>query len=797
MVGRTYWKTVFRSVKKSLGRFLALAAIVALGVGFLVGLLTATPDLKKSVDAYYRERDFADFFLKSAALFTEEDVRAVAGAEGVAAVLPLSQTDVLASAGSTRLTTRVVAVEGLGERLPVNDLELLSGRFPQSDGECVAERAGTYLTALPEGVRVNYEVGGISRELTVVGTVANAAYFSREQEPSSAGAGRLECIVYAPPAALPLPEGFYTDILVRAADTSGATAFSARYDKKTEPVKEALEALAADREGWYVLGRDANVSYVSFEGNADKVAAIARIFPAFFFLVAALIALTTMTRMVEEERPNIGTLKALGFGKGAIVGKFLVYSGLATLAGIALGELMGFWLLPMLIYETYDTIFHMPAFVMTIDWLAAAAVPLAMAACTLLPAGLSCVRSLRERPAELMRPRAPKPGKRILLERVSFVWKRLSFRAKATCRNIFRYKKHLFMTVFGVAGCTALMLTGFGLRDSLYKVTEEQFGAIVGYDVRVTAADADALEQIASGGYFGASADMCRIVVRSGTLSADGNSRSLTVYAGAPGTVDEFVRLKTRGDKEKIPFDGDSAVLTERIALEYGIEPGDEVTLEAAGVRATFAVTHLTENYVGSAMYLGDGLFARLFGSFEPDSLLVREEMSEEEQGALARTLLSEGLASGVEFSSRTRESYAGLIRSVDFIVVILILAAGALAAIVIYNLTNINITARTKEIATLKVLGYRRWESAMYILREILILTVIGICAGLGLGTGLHAYVMRAVDSIDMMLGRNIFVQSFFYSAGLSLAFAVLVDGLMVIKMNRIDMAESMKAVE
>ncbi len=555
---------------------------------------------------------------------------------------------------------------------------------------------------------------------------------------------------------------------------------------------------------WYVLDRNSTVSYASFSMNSAKVEAIAAVFPVFFLLVAALVALTTMTRMVEEERTQIGTLKALGYSKRAIRQKYTVYSGLATLSGCVLGLLAGFRLLPVVIWNAFRTVYHLPQLVTLFSWSFALAAALLAVGCTMLATVFACNRVLAEEPATLMRPRAPQAGKRVWLERVRFIWSRLSFSYKSTARNLVRYKKHFYMTVVGVAGCTALILIGFGLRDSLGSIANTQFHDIFRYDLAVGLDEDSALGQSLQDWLQDGSqvTGFAPVQAEIGTAITDGASVAANIYVPRDeAELRQMVSLRDRKAQQELTFDRWSVICSERLAEELSLQVGQQFILENAdGARATLTLTGITENYVGSYLYLGRDSFSQAFGELPVSNLLLVKTTAADDpssQDEMLRHLLTYDGVSRASFLAQTKQSFDNLLGSMNLIVVVLIIAAGALAVIVLYNLININIEERKRELATLRVLGFHHSEVAGYIFRETAILSLIGTLCGLFLGWLLHIFVVKVVESPDLMLGRDISLSSFIWSALITLVFSALVALIMAGKLRQIEMVDCMKTVD
>lgn len=556
---------------------------------------------------------------------------------------------------------------------------------------------------------------------------------------------------------------------------------------------------------WYVLSRRENVAYVSFESNAEKVAAIARVFPFFFFLVAMLVTLTTMTRMVEEERTQIGTLKALGYSAGAITLKYVLYAGLASLLGSAVGLAIGLQLFPSVIWKAYGIMYTLPPLIYRLNPQYALVSAFALIVCAQAATLMACMSSLREQPALLMRPKAPKAGKRIFLERLPFIWRRLKFTHKVTARNLFRYKKRFFMTVLGVAGCTALLLTGLGLRDSINAIVGKQFGELWNYNVIVAMRhDSDDLNDFRVGSLLSGD-DFERTLAVHMEAGHASNSRyrgETTLFVPREqDRLPDFITLREREGHAPVLFEGqDAVIITEKLSSRLGVKPGDTIELEDSdGKRAAVTVTGVVENYVQSYVYLtAEGYRAAFDKTPEYTSVLaVTTAEAEEERDALATRLLAENNIAGVQFNDTVRDSFIDMLQSINTIVVIIILSAGVLALVVLYNLTNINIAEREKELATIKVLGFYRQEVAGYIFRETNLLAFVGMLCGLWLGIYLHAFVVQTAEVDMVMFGREISPISFILSAVLTMVFALLVNLVMHRTLRRISMVESLKAPE
>ncbi len=595
--------------------------------------------------------------------------------------------------------------------------------------------------------------------------------------------------------------------------------------------RSELDAAQREIEGieqptWYVLGRDTNLGHASFTADADRIDAISLVFPLIFFLVAALVALTTMTRMVDEERTLIGTHKALGYGPARIASKYLAYAGIASVTGAVIGIIVGSQTLPVTIWNAYTTMYTAPPLLTPIHVSIALSAGVGAVGVTLLATLAAVTSTLRESPAALMLPKAPRPGRRILLERVKPLWSRLSFSQKVTARNLFRYKKRLFMTVIGIAGCTALLLTGFGLKDSISDILDKQYGDLYRYNITVGLDPDDIAERGgAEGGalsffqddprvesYLPMRVESVRITNEAG-LDASGGVREADSYTtrltvpGDPADVGELIILRDRLSGAPVPLGEAGVILSEKVARELGLSAGDTVyagLLDAAGGSATeaavpFTVTGVAEHYVNHHLYITPGLYERTFGEAPVynqvvATVSVADEAAEE---ALSRELLGRDGITIVQYTDDITSSFDDMLHSLNAVVLVLIVAAGALAFVVLYNLTNINVTERTREIATIKVLGFYDHEVDAYIYRETAALTALGCALGLLLGIGLEAFVIKTVEIDVVMFGREIHPPSFVWSVALTAVFAIIVNLAMRRRLRGIDMVESLKSVE
>lgn len=568
------------------------------------------------------------------------------------------------------------------------------------------------------------------------------------------------------------------------------------------------EAELADLEQpeWYLNTRDDVVEdYGEMEDNAAQIGAIGRVFPLMFFLVAALVSLTTMTRMVEEQRGHIGTMKALGYSKKDIAMKYLFYAGSATLSGGAVGILVGQKLFPYVIQVSYGIMYdclkqpdipYRPVF--------AIQAMLISFVCIMLATGLSCMNELRESPAELMRPAAPKVGKRVLLEYIPLIWKRLNFTTKSTFRNIFRYKKRLFMTIFGISATMALLVTGFGLRDSIIDLAEIQYDNIQLYDAMITFSGTDE-EKEDLGHWLEDEKDVAAsTMVHMEMVDVSTEEGNGEVYLCVPENKEDFQTmtvLQNRTSEEVYTLDGEGILLTEWMADTLGVSAGDSITMEKEDGSSSqeVQVVGVVENYIMNYAYMSPQYYEKIYGEPAEFEVMYAEFTSEgqERENELGSEILQQPGVYNVSYTSDTKREINDMLQALVLVIIVLIVTAALLAFVVLYNLNNVNITERRRELATLKVLGFYDQEVAAYVYHENIILTLMGIVVGVGLGTLLHQYIIHTIRVDMVMFGQHVSLVSFLISAVLTAVFSAFVNFVMYFKLKEINMVESLKSVE
>ncbi len=829
-------KTTLREIRESLGRYLAIMAIVALGVGLFAGLKITKTVMVGSADAFWQAQQLYDYRLVSTLGFEEEDVQALAQKADVRAVQGAMEADVLYT--DEQGNDKVLKAHSILEN--INMLETVAGRLPESDTECVVddhlygeEVIGSKIVLSGDNDQDDLDSFRYT-EYTIVGTVRSPLYVQFERGTTSLGNGSVSGFVYL------LPEGFatdyYTDIYVKFEED--AQVYSDEYDaymdereaqwetyceeqgerryqsimtEAEEELADAEQKLAdaradiadIEKPDTYVLGRETNTGYVCFESDSSIVEGIANVFPVFFFLVAALVCMTTMNRMVEEQRTQIGVLKALGYGEARIMGKYLFYSGSAAFTGCVAGYLAGIRLFPLVIWQAYGVMYRFGGIVYAFDWATAVLCLAVSLLCSMGTTWASCRHELREVAAELMRPKSPKAGKRIFLEWIPFIWNRMKFLHKVSVRNIIRYKRRFLMMVIGISGCTALLLTGFAIRDSVTTVADRQFEEIQTYAVGVTLKDGvtkedlsllEELDQIVAdnGGDYGLAVETSMDLE-----TADGIKSVKLIAAAEPESFGAYFDLHTpAGEPIAYPQAGE-VVICNKLSERYRIRVGDTITLFNEDREELQAVVSgVCENYIYNYVYVNEETYRKATGETGYQSVYVNLPAEADVYGVGASLMKAEHVTA-VAVNRDMLLRVSRMMTSMNYIVFVIIACAGALAFIVLYNLNNINITERIREIATIKVLGFYKKETATYVFRENTVLTGIGCAVGLVLGRLLHIYVMHEVD-IDMM-SFDVHVEpvSYLLSILLTFVFTWLINRIMSGKLDKINMAESLKSVD
>lgn len=829
-------KNLLREIKRTFTKFLSIFAICALGVAFFAGIRATSPDMKEAGDRLYNTYNLSDISVISTSGLTADNIRDLESIEGIRAVRASLFVDAMArGTGEKEKNLRLYSmpIKLKSEYAPLIDLipdygidtspeyemngvEIVSGRMPLNDTETALDYTleGSLVKQLGDEITLTTSGGTVT--LRVVGFIRSPMYISMfERGTSSIGNGTSDGFAYASGNAISslgtklpvmsLLNTYYTRADIVIFGKEGLSAYSDEYEALVNEVTDRIEDYASTQSGtWYIQDRSGNPGYSDYSENTDRIAAVGDVFPLIFFIVAALVCLTTMTRMVEEQRIEMGTMKALGYGGWQIAMKYAVYAMSACISGGVVGAIIGFKLFPYVIMKGYSIMYYLgkleTPYRADIAFMAIAA----MAACTAAATFSACYASLKEVPATLMRPKAPKAGRRVLLEKIPFIWKKLSFTSKVTVRNLFRYKKRFFMSVIGIAGSGALLVTAFGLNDSIFGIIEKQFGDIWQMDVQAYVYEAMPLADMQELlGKNPANDDFDSVMFCLDSqmeCKNGGRSQSGVHLLGVESAESMAGRINLHNGGAPVTLDDSGVVVTAKLAETLSIKAGDEINMRTGGEDHFMRVIGIADNYVYHYVYITAAYYETVFGkAMQYNGLMgnLKDGLTDETMDAMSTQLLSDSRM----YTVRTIESiYASVWDSLsilNYVVLVLILGSGMLTFVVMLNLTNINIGERMRELATLRVLGFYDKEMYAYIFRENNALSVIGAFVGLVFGKIMHLFVIRTCEVDMVMFVRSAKPLSYVYAFALTIVFSLIVNLLMRPKVRAIDMVESLKSAE
>ena len=861
------FKDTIREIKKSLGRFISLFAICFIGVAFFAGLTASSGDMKNSSDLYYDDFNLCDIEVMSSIGFTSEDINIIREIDGIEGINPTYRTDAVTVFDGIQSTLRIMTVPDgnydVSDSNYINQLRLKEGRLPENDHECVIKYSDFASNKIKIGDTIVVNSGTEedikdilnNNTFEVVGMVYSPYYVSYHLGSSSVGSGKLDFVMYVYDSCFSTE--VYTDVFITVNGAKEQNCYSDKYKDIISPVIDSLESISHERLNirlddiidelnnnrkelsdkyelyplpalesaikeiddtkeeyqekskeweWYILDRESQYSFMDYKSSADKMNNIAMVFPVFFILVAALCCLTTMTRMVDEQRETIGTYKALGYSKTAIAMKYVAYSLTASLAGGFLGCIFGLKVFPYIIYNCWNIIYYLPP-IRYGKHITISIVSIASMTGTIVFATIySCIYALREVPSSLMRPKSPKNGKKIFLEHIGFIWNRFNFSKKVTARNILRYKKRFFMTVVGVAGGCALMYAGFAIKDSISALIEKQFDEIIKYDLSINYETDDAKNEAVSNSKL---IDSIVISEYTGMVSStynrdsDNYKEKDNVYINVTDDSElfmDYITLRKRNTKIVYQLDNEGVCVTEKLAKDLGLKEGDTIYIQGKTfAEKGFKISHIVEMYTNNYIYMTSWLYSQVFGS-EPEYNTIYamvDNVDDETEKNLGREIMDITGVKGTTFQVSSVSTFLDMISTMNLVTYILVISAAALSFVVLYNLTNVNVSERIREIATIKVLGFYDNEVASYVYRENIIISVIGAFAGLFLGMALHNYIMLTLEMENIMFGNAVRPVSFVLSFVITVAFSLFVNITMYGKLKRIPMVESLKAIE
>lgn len=798
-------KNSLKKIKKSFGRYLSLVLIIFIGVGFYTGIIESIPNIRRVQTEFYNDKNTMDIKVISTLGLTDEDISAISEVEDVSVVVGSYSVDTL-------VDDEVVRVHAIEEN--INGVLLRDGRMPKNNDECLADDnyydVGDIIT-----IREGYSNDLSVSKYKVVGTIYSPMYTGNEYGSSDIGNGKLHSFIYVDKDNFLFD--YYTEAFV-SINTDDDIPYDEDYDEDVEEVIEDIKLVGEERindrinnivsssfgmiskeslsnNTWYVLDRGESIaSYLILGSQYEQVTTIANIIPIFFIIIVALMTSNTMKRMITEERGEMGTLLSLGFSNKSVIFTYLLYVISATLSGSILGYFIGTLLLPQIVYNCFPIYFPDIKYYFDFGLLLVSVV----VSC-LLMMGVTisaCRRELKDKPAYLLRPVAPKSGKVILLERINFIWSSLSFSMKITMRNISRYKSRVLITLIGSAGCCFLILLGFALRDSIRMVGTKQYNDIVKYDNLIILNKS--VDDFSSLKYDFSGLVKDELLLSQSSYKAVNDEDNLDLYVVVPEDEELFYKYFILNDKKngsKLTFD-DGIIITPKIAERFDVEVGKILTIENSDKeKFRIRVGGIIENYVSNYIYMTGDKYLEIFGEDVLYNVVVSKNVGSSDE--VARRLLNTGKVVNVSFSKDMLKSANEMVEGLDEVVVLLVVISCMLAITVLYNLTSINISERTREIATLKVLGFKDKESNSYIYRETMITVCFGIILGMLITPPLHNMVMGYLEVDTLVFLKTIKIESYIYASILTFIFALIMQVVTYLKIKKIDMIESLKSVE
>ncbi len=775
-------ETIVCMVKTS-KRFISILVIVLLGVGFFAGIRAVAPDMKNTLDDYYEKTNMYDIYIASNYGIREETIDELKKDYDIEAVYNFD-------AITTKKEDYATKIISYDKDNKINIPKLVKGKMPETADEVVIDNDYRNEIKIGDKLTVDSEIIK-NKTVTVTGYVESPLYISTERDSTNLLSGTIDYYLYMNDENIisPIKTAAYIKL------NTNESRFSKQYEEivknAKKDIKKTLKEEKQPGENWYVLDIDSNVGFYQYEQDTQRIDNVAKVFPLVFFIVAVLICLTTMTRMVEEERSQIGTLKALGYNDISIMFKYILYAALATIIGSMIGVAIGYRILPDLCFEMYKNMYRLGNIKLSYySSLTFQGMMIALL-CTLGATIYTCRKTLKESPANLLRPVAPPPGKRVLLERIKLVWNHLSFSYKVTVRNVFRYKKRFLMTIIGIAGCTGLILAGFGLKDCIVKMVPHQYEEIFTYQAKIHLNEEKTDETIDKIKENKKIKNILEVQEESVTIDNKNTNQSVTLVIPKDDPK-EFIKLQNRKTKEQYDLT-DGLIITEKLAKLLEVEENDILKFSGTDTYKE-KVAHITENYLFHYIYLPKTSYKK----DEYNTLLIKtKSMTEKEEKALANELKEIPGISSITFTSSTRHVFDDTMDSFAYVSLILIVSAGALAFVVLYNLSSVNISERRRELATIKVLGFYDKEVYQYINRENTILTLIGILLGLGIGNILTMYIIKTCEIDMLMFDTTIAWPSYLYAILITMSFAILVNIILYFSLKKIDMIESLKSIE
>ena len=813
-------KHIFMKIKDNYKRFLSLICMAFLGVGFYAGIQSSSPDMLKTLDNFYDENNVYDISVISNVGLTEDDLLKLSKIKNVELAINIQEKDSYLEIEENNYVVKLIEYNS-----QMNNVYIKEGRLPKNNNEVSVDNALLENNNLKLGDNITID----GKKYSIVGNVISPLYFSAERPNSNLGSGKVDYYIYVYNGSLDLEA--YSNIYITVKGAKKYLTNSDSYKKIVNNVKKDIDLIKDKQQDirydelysdiietsemygisideskfikpkWYIYDRLDNTSYKELINASDNLKKIGNIFPIIFFAISVLVSLISMMRMIEEDRVENGTLKSLGYNSFHITLKYVIYSLLATTIGSSVGAIFGSYMIPNVIWNIYKKIFFIPKFIYLLksDYNA-----LGLWICILCICGTSvivCIKNLREVPANLMRPKAPKSGKKILLERINFIWKKLKFSDKITIRNIFRYKSRVITTILGIAGCTALILAGFGLKDSIKDVIDFQFNNIIKYDKMLMTNESinqiDIEKELLNDDKV---ENYTNVNTQNIKVSFNDEQHEVTMI-----TPDDFnsisksislIDLKTNNIIDNIS--DNSCIISEKTAKLLDIDVGDKISLlDNDNNKYDIKVSYIIKNYINQYLYINKNTYNNLFNNYKINSILISLKEEDKNSKEFDKKYISNGYALTIVDIDDIKSSMSDMLSSIDSIVAILIIAAASLAFVVLYNLSNINISERKREIATLKVLGFYPSEVDKYINRETVLLTILGIGIGLLFGSYLSHFIISTCEPDYIMFDRHVYTLSYFYSLFITVIFTIIVTIVTHFNLKKINMVTSLKNVE
>lgn len=798
MKPKTLLKNIFRDIYRSFSRFISIILIVIIGAGFYTGVKASAPDMVRNINKYFEEYNLMDLHYQSSFGFTIDNLKQLETVESIKDVEAKYHVDVISEAGTKNET--IYRIHSYSPEDLINKYELVDGRFPESTNEIVLESNNELYDLYEIGSLINFTGNGLSEErFTIVGFVTSPMYLNYERGMTNVGRGIVDYYAIALVDTFDLP--VYTDFYITLNDTVGLDGYKKEYIKVIDEAKgdilNIINGFNIDATIYQYARTNLN-GYYGYYQDSEKVNSIANVFPIFFILIAMLVTLSTMTRMVAEQRIEIGTLSSLGSSKGYILSKYMIYAFIATFFGTVVGVTLGMMIIPQVVHGAFDMNYILPKLSPYFRWdYFGINIGVAVLS-TQITTILACLSILKDNPANLLRAKAPVAGKKTVIERIKFIWNRFGFNSKMTIRNLFRYKKRTLITIIGIAGCTGLMLTGFGLYNAIHKMGEVQFTEIFTYDgiaIINPYIPQNQIEQLNNDlAEFSGINDHILVFQDEVNFRIDNEDVKATIVVPEDRErIDEYIKLKTRRGQNKLTLNDNGVIINEKLAKLLNIKLGEKITFRnSLGNVASLTVSGITENYTNHFIYITSNTYQEYLNDFTFNAIYMHFESDEiyEEFITIPNVLT-------IIFANDNQELFKESSGNLTSIVVLIIVASAMLAFVVLYNLSNINITERTKELSTFKVIGMTDSEVTFYIARENIFSTAIGILVGLLLGIFFLDYVIGVIEYKEIMFIQKINPGSYILTTALTIVFAIFVSLVSHKRTKDLDMVEAMKAIE